>query len=174
MKKGIIIVDPKRCVACRTCELQCAVAHSKSKDLNKAIYEEPRSKSRVKVESCQDLVVPLQCRHCEDAPCVKICPTKALEKFEVEGPVLIDDKRCIGCKWCVVVCPFGVINMDKSGKAIIKCDLCFERLKNGERPVCCAACPTGALQFKTMEEVTREKKREYLVKFNSSAELPGL
>ncbi|MCQ9207424.1 MAG: 4Fe-4S dicluster domain-containing protein [Omnitrophica bacterium] len=161
--KGNIVIDADKCVACKTCELACSVAHSRSKDLVWAIYEKPISPPRIKVESTDEFVVPLQCRHCEDAPCIKICPTKAITRADRESPVLIDQGKCIGCKWCVLVCPFGVINMDKDGKFIIKCDLCFERLKQGEKPACVVSCPTHALQFKTVKEISKEKKKEYLI-----------
>lgn len=164
MKKGTIVIDASKCVACRTCELSCAVAHSKSKDLRKAMHEKPVSSPRIKVESTGNFVVPLQCRHCEDAPCVRVCPTKAISREDVESPVLIDNERCIGCKWCILVCPFGVINMDKNGKFVIKCDLCVERLKKGEKPACVVNCPTRAIKFKRLEGVAKE----YLVKFKKS------
>ncbi len=166
-KNGIIIIDPEKCVACKTCELQCAVAHSKFKVLEKAIFEEPLSKPRVKVESIEGEAIPLQCRHCEDAPCIKICPTKAIDRVDQESPVLIKDELCIGCKMCILVCPFGVINMDKKGKAIIKCDLCIERLKKGENPACVQGCPTQALKFMSIEEVVKEKIKKYLVSFKN-------
>ncbi len=169
--KGMIFVDIKKCLACKTCEFQCAVVHSKSKDLYQAIDEYPLPQRRVKVESVAELTIPLQCRQCEDAPCVKICPTKAIEKSEVEQPVLIKEQLCIGCKWCILVCPFGVIGMDREGKAVIKCDLCFERLKDDKLPACVEACPTKALQFKTSEEVASEKRKEYLVKFAKGKEM---
>jgi len=166
-KKGIIFIDPKKCLACRACELECGVAHSKSKDLTKAICEESLPQTRIKVESADDLAVPLQCRHCEDAPCVKICPTKATSRSGPEDPVLIKDELCIGCKWCVLVCPFGVIRMSRAGAAVTKCDLCFERLDKGELPACVVACPSKAIQFKSIEEISKDKRKEYLVKFKT-------
>jgi carbon-monoxide dehydrogenase iron sulfur subunit len=163
--KGTIVVDVNRCMGCKSCVLQCAVEHSKSKELFRAISEHPRPAARVKVESMAQLTIPLQCRQCEDAPCAKICPSKAIERLDKDQPVLIHNERCIGCKMCIVVCPFGVIGTDTEGKAIIKCDLCFERTTRGELPACVMACPTKALQFKTLEEVAAEKRREFLVKF---------
>lgn len=160
--KGIILIDPKKCLGCKTCELQCALEHSESKVLTQAIYERPLPQSRLNVESAEELAIPLQCRHCEDAPCVKICPSKAMNRPEDNGPVLINNELCIGCKWCILVCPFGVIRIGREGKAITKCDLCFERLQKGEEPSCVQGCPTGALQFKPLEKMAKE---EYLVKF---------
>lgn len=170
-KKGMIVVDPKKCVACRTCELQCAVAHSKSKDIMKAIFEKPLPKPRIKVEGTAELVMPLQCRHCEDAPCVEVCPTKAIERHEESGPVLINQERCIGCKWCVLVCPFGSISVDAEGKKVTKCDLCVERLEKNDLPACVSGCPTGALQFRGLKEIASEKRKDYLVKFKKGDEI---
>jgi len=161
--KGFIIIDPERCVACRTCELQCATEHSKTKELIKAICEKPLPQTSIKVDSVDALAIPLQCRHCEDAPCVKICPTKATVRSDKEAPVLIKQERCVGCKWCVLVCPFGVIRMGRGGKAVTKCDLCIERLNKDELPACVVGCPTKALQFKSAKEAGKEKK--HLVKF---------
>jgi len=163
MKKGEIIVDVSKCVGCKTCELQCAVAHSKSKDLYQAVLECPTPQGRVKVEAEAELVMPLQCRHCEDAPCIKICPSKALDRKAQDQPVLIDQERCIGCKWCMMVCPFGVIATDKAGKAVIKCDLCIARLKENKIPACVEGCPTKALKFEPLKDVGKSKRKKYLV-----------
>jgi len=162
MKKGAIVVDIEKCLGCKSCEIQCAVEHSKSKDLLKALAECPVPQHRVEVEAVDGMVVPLQCRHCEDAPCVKVCPSKALEKTGTDQPVLIDEERCIGCKLCILVCPFGMIKTDKSGKAVIKCDMCIGRLRDGKVPACVTACPTKALEFKSLEEVSKAKRKEYL------------
>ncbi|GAH38726.1 unnamed protein product, partial [marine sediment metagenome] len=116
--KGIIVVDVEKCLGCKSCEIGCAVEHSVSKDLFKAIEEAPLPQYRVTVEAAGELSVPLQCRHCEDAPCVDICPTKAIEKLGTQEPVLIKEELCIGCKWCILVCPFGIIKLSRDGKIV--------------------------------------------------------
>jgi len=115
------------------------------------------------------VVVPLQCRHCEDAPCVAVCPTGALHREDEEGPVLIDSELCVGCKMCVVVCPFGVITMSRD-KAIIKCDLCIDRLEQGQEPACVAACPTGALRLEEAAEVAHDARQRLLESIREAAE----
>ena len=165
--RGIITIDIKKCMACKSCELACAVAHSKSKNLVCAMNEEPLPRQRVSVEVIDDLTVPLQCRHCEEAPCVKICPSKALEKPGPEHPVIQKKEHCIGCKWCILVCPFGVIGMDREGKTVVKCDMCIERLEKGQVPSCVEACPTNALQFKSVEEVSKDRKKDFLVEIKT-------
>jgi len=156
--KGII-VDIEKCLACKSCEIACAVAHSQSKKLEEAIGEMPRPQRRVTVLSAGEFAVPLQCRHCEDAPCIAVCPTGAIHRLEAEGPVLIEQEKCIGCKYCLIVCPFGVIELSGDGKAMIKCDLCFERARAGQEPACVEACPTKALKLVSEKELAAGKRR---------------
>ena len=162
--KGMILVRADRCLGCKSCEIACAVEHSESRNLYEAIHETPTPSPRVDVAVGENFVAPLQCRQCEDAPCITICPTNALHRLDKESPVALDHNLCIGCKWCVLVCPFGVISLDGKSKTIIKCDQCFERLQRNELPACVSACPTAALQFKTMDEVLAEKRDAFLVR----------
>jgi carbon-monoxide dehydrogenase iron sulfur subunit len=156
--KGIM-VDIEKCLACKSCEIACAVAHSKSKDLQEATQELPKPQRRVTVQAAGEFAVPLQCRHCEDAPCIMVCPTAAIHREEADGPVLIEQDRCIGCKYCLVVCPFGVIEVSRDGKAMVKCDLCIERAKAGQEPACVEACPTGALKLGSEKELAAGKRQ---------------
>jgi len=154
-----IVVDVEKCLGCKSCEIACAVAHSQSGVLEEALTEQPRPQKRVTVESIEQFAVPLQCRHCEDAPCVAVCPTAAIQRQEADGPVLIDQERCIGCKYCLAVCPFGVIDVSNDGRAVVKCDLCIERTKVGREPACVEACPTKALKLVSEKELTEGKRR---------------
>lgn len=165
--RGMIYVDPERCMGCHTCELACAVAHSESKELFGAIYEEPPPRPRVVVEAVGGTSFPLQCRHCEEAPCVAVCPTHAMTKLE-GGPVVVRQELCIGCKACILVCPFGAVTMGPGGTH--KCDLCIERLEEGQEPACASSCPTGALRFVSAEEAAREARRRAAEKFLVSLE----
>lgn len=154
-----IVVNVDKCLACKSCELACALAHSQSEVLSEAVAESPRPQRRVTVEAAGGFAVPLQCRHCEDAPCITICPTEAIHRCGPEGPVLVDQDRCIGCNFCLMVCPFGVIEVSNDGKAVVKCDLCLERTKTGEPPACVAGCPTGALKFEEVSKRPAEQRR---------------
>ena len=167
MRKGFIYIDPEKCLACRTCELECAVAHSVSKNLAGSIAEVPSPAYRINVQCAGDTASPFNCRHCEDAPCIAVCPAGAVKRENPESPVLVEEEKCIGCKYCIIVCPFGVINLDKSGRAVLKCDLCVERLKEGMVPACAAACPTKALKFRDIGSESagdREKSIEKIRK----------
>lgn len=182
--KKTIIVEIKKCLGCKTCELACAVEHSKSKKLEEAINECPLPQNRVFVEYVGTATIenlkpadktiqhlglsfPLQCSHCEDAPCVKICPTKALQLLSDEGIVILSSELCIGCKSCIFVCTFGVIKLGPDGKAITKCDLCINRLRKGLKPACVSSCPTKALKFVSVEDLPQEIRKNIVKKFIS-------
>jgi Fe-S-cluster-containing dehydrogenase component len=96
---------------------------------------------------------PKSCLHCEDPPCVPVCPTGASYKREEDGIVLVDYDKCIGCKYCSWACPYGAREFDPVGKVMTKCTLCVDRiysetLPEAERkPSCVLACPAGARLF---------------------------
>ncbi|MDB5866141.1 MAG: 4Fe-4S ferredoxin iron-sulfur binding domain protein, partial [Betaproteobacteria bacterium] len=96
---------------------------------------------------------PKSCLHCEDPPCVPVCPTGASFKRESDGLVLVDYDKCIGCKYCAWACPYGVRELDEERKVMSKCTLCVDRiddqtLPEAERkPACVLACPTSARLF---------------------------
>ena len=167
-----IVCDVERCLGCKSCQIACAVAHSASKDLPIAIDEAPRPAYRVMVEYVGQMSVPLQCRHCEDAPCVRVCPTHALEKVGPEGIVVRYPEKCIGCLWCVLVCPFGAVRMREMDKSILKWDLCIERLESGKVPACVEACPTKALRFESVEEISKDKRLSAIQEFLLGREEP--
>jgi len=159
-----IMVTVEKCLACKNCEVACALAHSKSGLLEEAITESPRPQKRVTVEAAGEHAVPMQCRHCEDAPCIAVCPTAAIHRQQADGPVLIEQDRCIGCKFCLMVCPFGVIDVTTAdqvggGKVIVKCDLCIERAKAGQGPACIQACPTKALVLVDEKNFTASRRK---------------
>ena len=155
-----IMVTIEKCLACKSCEVACALAHSKSKVLEEAITEQPKPQRRVTVEAVEEFGVPMQCRHCEDAPCMAVCPTGAIHRPQADGPVLIEQDRCIGCKFCLMACPFGVIDVSNDGKAMLKCDLCIERTKVGRQPACVEACPTKALKLVDEKDLAAGKRKQ--------------
>ena len=165
-----IVADPLKCLACRSCELACAVAHADSDDLVKAVIE-GIAQPRVYVEAAGEMAVPLQCRHCEDAPCVQVCPTGALGRLDPEAPVLVDQGKCIGCEFCVQVCPFGVIRIASDGKAVVKCDLCVSRLAQGLEPACVASCPVRALTFEEIREDAARRRSQIALRLASGESL---
>ena len=136
-----ILVRWERCVGCRSCELACRVAHSASGNLFSAVLERPAPSRRIFVEQVDKTPSPFLCRQCEDAPCVRSCPTRALVHDETTGLVAYEPARCIGCHGCVMACPFGMIQPEVREGFIAKCDRC----KGRDRPACVEACPTHSL-----------------------------
>jgi carbon-monoxide dehydrogenase iron sulfur subunit len=142
MKKRKIVINEDVCMGCRLCEVHCLVKHSKSKKIIKAFKGEyPRALPMILVEEKGHLSFALQCRHCEDAPCLSACITGALYRDPNSGAILYDEKKCVGCWMCIMVCPFGVIKRGSEKKIVSKCDLCLDE----NVPVCVKNCPNEAL-----------------------------
>jgi formate dehydrogenase iron-sulfur subunit len=101
--------------------------------------------------------------HCQKPSCESVCPVGALEKTD-EGPVVYHEERCIGCRYCMVACPFGIpkYEWDKTLPRVQKCILCAPRLAEGEIPACAEICPTEATVFGEREELLREAHRRLL------------
>ena len=104
------------------------------------------------------LSVPIMCMQCEDPSCMKVCSTNAITKNE-DGTVLVNPKKCIGCKLCIIACPFGNMSFNAKKKTMVKCDLC-----SGD-PMCAKLCPSGAIQFKEATPSELGKKRRVADKF---------
>jgi len=151
-----IFVKLDKCVGCKSCELQCAVQHSDSKTLFGAISETPIPKQRIFVQYAKGISLPIQCRHCEDAPCVDACISGAMTKDENTNIVSNDIDRCVGCWTCVLVCPYGAITTQMDKKVALKCDLCVGL----DEPACVAACHTGALVYAELSEFGKMRRRE--------------
>jgi len=163
-----VLVDTTRCVGCRTCEQACAEAHNlPAPDLNDAtVFEKTRQTTETqwavvngfKTEK-GELFAKKQCMHCNQPGCVAACPVKAMEKRE-EGPVTWDT-NCIGCRYCMVSCPFDIPKFEHHSAApkLQKCNLCWERLSKGEKPACVEACPAEALAFGPRRELIEEANR---------------
>lgn len=146
-----IFVRLDRCMGCHSCEMACAVAHSKSRSLYAAMSETPAPKPRLYVEwVAPDRAVPILCRHCEDAPCMHACIAGAISR-DPAGVVSTDQDKCIGCWTCVMVCPYGVIGRHLETQKAYRCDRCPDR----EVPACVNACPSNALIYQTVSDYSR-------------------
>jgi carbon-monoxide dehydrogenase iron sulfur subunit len=150
-----VLANLKLCLGCKTCELACAIEHSKSKELFKTIYEEKPPTKRVRVSKSELVPFPIRCQHCEDAPCVAACISGAMSK-DKDGRTVHDEDKCVGCWMCIMACPFGALARDDKKKVVFKCDLCPDR----ETPACVEACPTRALYFGTVNSFEKKLKQE--------------
>ena len=144
----LITVDIEKCTGCRICELACSLKHEKQCNPSKA-----RIHAIIWAEEGRS--VPVVCHHCDDAPCMHACRYEALWRDPATGAVLVMEDRCIGCKMCLVACPYGCMGYDKARHKAFKCDLC------GGDPACCAACPTDAITYIKAEKTAIAKKRRY-------------
>ncbi|HBB18297.1 MAG: hypothetical protein A3J94_13860 [Syntrophus sp. RIFOXYC2_FULL_54_9] len=160
-----VLVDTTRCVGCRSCEMACAEANKLPiPDIGDAsAFDKIRSTSETQLEVVNrfktakgEVFVKKQCMHCNQPGCVSACPVKAMEK-QKEGPVTWDT-NCMGCRYCMVSCPFDIPKFEHYGATpkLQKCNLCWERLKKGEKPACVEACPAEALTFGTRRGLIEE------------------
>ena len=138
-----IVAREEFCIGCRLCEIHCLVQHSKSRKIIKAFREEKdQVLSGVHVEQSGYTSFALQCRHCEEAPCIEACISGAMYRDPVSGAVLCDQERCLGCWMCIMVCPVGAIKRGNDQHVASKCDLC----RGEDVPVCVANCPNEAIK----------------------------
>ena len=105
-----IVAHEEHCIGCRLCEIHCLVQHSRSRKIIKAFRTERDAiVPGVKVEESGIVSFALQCRHCDDAPCIEACMTGAMHRDAETGAVLCDTDRCVGCWMCIMVCPVGAV-----------------------------------------------------------------
>lgn len=151
-----ILIDVSRCQGCDSCALACREANNfpVKKDPPRKLDSETYSFVDVrevvtKNGASEQRFVKRQCMHCLDAACVSACPAAAMHKTEL-GPVEWRGNRCLGCRYCMMGCPFGVPRFEWNeglDPKISKCWMCYERLEEGQKPACVEACPTGAIRF---------------------------
>lgn len=147
----ILLLNPEKCAGCRTCEAACSFQHEK--EFNPA-------KSRIRIVRWEHagLDVPSLCQQCDYAPCETVCPVKAILRDKETEAIVIDYDLCIGCKICMMTCPFGAISIDPDNRKLIKCDLC------GGKPACAEFCPTGTITYTTATNSNLRKRRLALQK----------
>lgn len=152
-KRYVMIVDLQRCVGCGACEVACRKEHGL-----------PLGSSWTFVRKLgPDFVngelayysLPMICNHCEDAPCLNVCPTKATYRRE-DGIVDVDEKRCIGCRFCMAACPYDMRVFNPELRIVQKCNHCVERLEEGKVPRCVETCHLRAKYFGDLEDVESE------------------
>lgn len=153
-----IVAESNKCIGCRTCEVACAVSHQALQDC--AALSAEAFLPRILVVKTGTLSTAAVCRQCEDAPCGAVCPTQAISR---KGDfIAVDQARCIGCKTCMLACPYGAMEVTAVAPnqvQALKCDLCFHR---DAGPACVEACPTSALRCmdpQQLEQISAEKRR---------------
>ncbi len=138
-------VEAEKCTGCRNCELACSLA--KVGEINPI-----RSRITVMMFPEESLCIPVTCWHCDQPVCRDACPAGAITKDEVTGIVSVSQGRCIGCRLCLLACPFGAISSSGSSP-IEKCDLC------GGNPECVAVCQPKAIKFEPAAGFAASRRR---------------
>lgn len=155
-----ILIDVTRCTGCHRCVEACAEAHQLGDD-RPLPQHAPDGLSAQRwssiVQPTAGHYVRKQCRHCLEPACVSVCPAGAMHKTP-EGPVIYDSRTCLGCRYCMMACPYGIprYEWDSAAPLVRKCTLCYERLQLGQLPACVAACPEQALLFGSRDELLAE------------------
>lgn len=163
-----MLYDATRCVGCQSCVVACAEAnklqpdvrvdslHYTARDLNS--FTKNIIKLYRPAGAAEWSYVKQQCMHCVDPSCAAGCPFKALHKDAKTGAVLWDSKKCIGCRYCEISCPYHVPKFQWEGAnpKIVKCELCKDRLAQGLQPACTSVCPVHAVTFGTRKELLAE------------------
>ena len=155
--RKFVSVDPSKCTGCGICEYACALEKEEN-NMNPI-----RSRIRV-VRMTPMFNFALACRSCEDAKCVTACPEKALSQSEQKGIIMVKEKKCKGCDWCIQACPHGGITIHSDTGIAVACDLC-----DGE-PKCIEFCPEEALELVGTDEEAEKRFKEALEKLPSETE----
>jgi formate dehydrogenase iron-sulfur subunit len=151
-----LLFDSTRCIGCGACSAACKEANG----LPLPIESRTTAYTWTVVQQVGGANVRRLCFHCAEPTCVSVCPVAAMQKTAA-GPVVYDATRCIGCRYCIMACPFGVpkYQWDQPVPIVGKCILCAARVGRGLPTACAAVCPTGATMFGERDELVREARR---------------
>ena len=145
--------NSEKCVGCRGCEMACKNEYQidatpewrKVFQLHEDDYSLPTR-----------MFFSMACNHCASPECLRVCPVKAYTKRH-DGIVIHDPNRCIGCRLCTMACPYDRPQINPAKKKVEKCNLCYQRIDNGEEPACVAACIPGALELVEINDTLDQK-----------------
>ena len=157
--------DMSKCIGCKCCEVACAEQNNNPPDVS---WRRVGDVEGGTYPQTQRLHLSMGCNHCLTPSCMTGCPTRAYTKDERTGIVLHDTEACIGCEYCIWNCPYSVPSFNEERGVVSKCDMCHERLADGDAPACVSACPSEALAIEIVD--IAEWKRKY----RQEANAPGL
>jgi formate dehydrogenase iron-sulfur subunit len=172
MEKGVL-VDLTRCIGCRACQVACKEWNER--DVRKTSFKGDFTNPTKLSSDCYTNIsfietekqgnpawnfVKNQCLHCKNPACASACPVGALTK-SAQGPVVYSYDKCIGCRYCMVACPFDIpkYEWDSTSPWVQKCSFCSERIEDGMMPACIKVCPTETMYFEDYDKVVAEAKR---------------
>lgn len=151
-KRYAFVVDLKRCIGCDTCAVACKMENNIPLGQFRLVVHEfknniPSNRATNQQDNPDQFWVPSMCHHCDNAPCIAVCPTEALYANASDGMVNLDTTKCIGCARCGEVCPYDAISYDPKIGTADKCTMCDHRVKEQLDPMCVVVCPTRAIHF---------------------------
>lgn len=153
--KMVMVKTADRCTGCRLCELACSFYHT-------GVFRPALSRIKVKLLSKEGFSFPLVCLQCKDAACIASCEPGAIDKNKKTGALVIDLKKCTGCKQCLSACPYGGMGYDVESDNPIACDLC-----QGD-PKCVKSCFSKAIEMADLDAVPLVRAKDYVEAIRSS------
>lgn len=159
-KQYTFYFDSSRCSGCKTCQVACKDKNNLEVGIRwRRVYEAGTGgwtkQGNAWVNNIKAYNMSISCNHCEKPICVDVCPTKAMNKNK-DGIVRIDEKKCIGCKYCRWACPYGAPQYDEKKGIMGKCDFCIDYLEQGRNPSCVDSCPMRVLDFGELSEMKKK------------------
>ena len=169
-----LVIDLNVCVGCHACVTSCkewntagsagplADENAYGADPTGTFFNRVQTYEAGTFPATETIHFPKSCLHCEEPPCVPVCPTGASYKRAEDGIVLVDYDKCIGCKYCAWACPYGARELDEARQVMTKCTLCVDRIHDAglapddRKPACVKACPTGARLFGDVKDPDSE------------------
>ena len=153
-----MLLDLEMCVGCEVCTVACKLDNRTGRSIR---WGRVAEEEKGVFPDVKKAYVPLLCMQCEDPQCVAVCPTGAAYRRD-DGLVLVEQSKCMGCKFCMIACPYSERYMNAAG-VVEKCDFCVDRLDDGLGPACVETCPYGARVFGDLDnpesEVSKIMKR---------------
>jgi len=187
-----LLYDATLCIGCKACVAACKEANNNPPEFSTVdhLWDTPLDTSgytyniiKMYRNGTMDVkdqeqngysFMKVSCMHCADPSCVSACPVSAMQKDPVTGVVGYDPDACIGCRYCVAACPFGIpkYQYDSPTGKIGKCELCRHRYKDGHYSACAESCPTGATLFGKTSDLLIEAKRRLALKPGTPTKIP--
>lgn len=163
-----MVIDLKRCIGCSACTIACKLENRTPEN----VYWTKVLKTETgKYPAARGIFVPRACNHCTDAPCVRACPTGASHNTD-KGVVIIDKEKCMGCRYCVLACPYHARSFEKAPTTgmpggdykknqgtVSKCTFCQDRVTEGKEPACVSTCPAEARVFGDLDDPNSQISR---------------
>ena len=156
-----IFIDRGKCVGCDACVVACKLEHGLPPAPERPPAANPEGPELIRVyqigpemrgDEVRQYFQPISCMHCLDAPCIKACPRAAIYRDSETGATLTNPDKCIGCKFCLWVCPYGAPQF--CGDKMCVCDLCIDRFRDGRGTACEAACQARAIHVGTTDSIS--------------------